>query len=321
MTQPLISVIVPVYNVENYLNKCVDSIVNQTYTNLEIILVDDGSPDNCPKNCDEWAKKDSRIRVIHKENGGLSSARNAGLDIMTGTLVGFVDSDDYIAPNMYEKLYNAMIENDADLSACNYEFFDESGKKLGGSRLSERCITGKQALADIYRTVYSVAYNKLYKHEIFKSLRYTNGYIHEDEIIIHHILGQCNKIIVISDNLYFYVRNNQSIMGKISTGNIQSLYDSFKGRAYTFRDRYNYFMSINRPDLAEKNGTMFEYDVILRIFWRVNFLQYRRDIWPFFLDTSRKLIKTGKFKNCLRIVKLVLAGLRSMFRPFIKEES
>ena len=116
---PKISVIVPVYKVEKYLDKCVESIVNQTYKNLEIILVDDGSPDNCPAMCDEWAEKDERIRVIHKENGGLADARNAGMDIATGDYIGFVDSDDWIEPNMYEVLLKNALKYDADISTIS----------------------------------------------------------------------------------------------------------------------------------------------------------------------------------------------------------
>ena len=115
---PKISVIVPVYKVEKYLDRCVESIVNQTYKNLEIILVDDGSPDNCPVMCDEWAEKDERIRVIHKENGGLADARNAGMNIATGDYIGFVDSDDWIEPNMYEVLLKNALKYDADISRC-----------------------------------------------------------------------------------------------------------------------------------------------------------------------------------------------------------
>ena len=115
-----ISIIVPVYKVEKYLDKCVNSIVGQTYKNLEIILVDDGSPDNCPAMCDEWAQKDSRIKVIHKKNGGLSSARNAGLDACTGDYIGFVDSDDWIEPDMYEYLLNIGMKNNADVSRCEF---------------------------------------------------------------------------------------------------------------------------------------------------------------------------------------------------------
>ncbi len=114
-----ISVIVPIYKVEEYLHRCIDSIINQTYTNLEIILVDDGSPDNCPMICDEYAKKDSRIRVIHKKNGGLSDARNAGLEIATGEYIGFVDSDDWIHKDMYHILYKNIIEKDADIAECS----------------------------------------------------------------------------------------------------------------------------------------------------------------------------------------------------------
>ena len=128
MKDELITVIVPVYKVEKYLDRCVQSIVDQTYTNLEIILVDDGSPDNCPKMCDEWAKKDKRIKVIHKQNGGLSDARNAGLEKAKGKYVGFVDSDDYISPIMYEKLYKCIIDNQADMAMCGFSTVDEKGK-------------------------------------------------------------------------------------------------------------------------------------------------------------------------------------------------
>ena len=118
MKAELVSVVVPVYKVERYLDKCIGSIVKQTYTNLEIILVDDGSPDNCPQMCDEWAKKDARIRVIHKENGGLSDARNAALDICTGTYVVFVDSDDYVHPEYVSYLYEMIVQHNADLAVC-----------------------------------------------------------------------------------------------------------------------------------------------------------------------------------------------------------
>ena len=117
---PKISVVVPIYKVEKYLDRCIYSIINQTYTNLEIILVDDGSPDNCPKICDEYASKDNRIKVIHKQNGGLSSARNAGIKVATGDYIGFVDSDDFIELDMYEQMYKVAYENDVDLVMSDY---------------------------------------------------------------------------------------------------------------------------------------------------------------------------------------------------------
>ena len=128
-SQPKISVIVPVYKVENFLDRCVESIVGQTYENLEIILVDDGSPDNCPAMCDGWAEKDSRIRVIHKENGGVSSARNAALDIATGDYIGFVDSDDWIEPEMYSSLIQQISESGKHIALCSSFAVEISGER------------------------------------------------------------------------------------------------------------------------------------------------------------------------------------------------
>ena len=129
----LISVIVPVYKAEKYLNQCIESIVSQTYQNLQIILVDDGSPDNCPAICDDWAKKDRRIVVIHKENGGQSSARNVGLDIARGEYVGFVDADDFIDHDMYEILLHSLVSTNVDIVCCGSRIVNEKGIKLRDS--------------------------------------------------------------------------------------------------------------------------------------------------------------------------------------------
>ena len=138
-TKPRLSVIVPVYKVEPYLQKCIDSILAQTFRDFELILVDDGSPDNCPAICDAAAEKDERIVVIHRENAGLSAARNAGLSAARGDYIGFVDSDDYIAPEMYQTLYDAMIKNDAQLAVCNYTYVDiGGGYVVSGNRPSKR---------------------------------------------------------------------------------------------------------------------------------------------------------------------------------------
>lgn len=142
--EPLISVIVPVYNVEKYLDKCVDSIVNQTYKNLEIILVDDGSPDNCPKMCDNWAKKDKRIKVIHKENGGVSSARNVGIDNAKGEYIGFVDSDDWTEKKYIQKLYEVLIQENADIALCGYN-------RVTGANIEKININGTSEITDCYQ--------------------------------------------------------------------------------------------------------------------------------------------------------------------------
>lgn len=219
-----ISVIIPVYKVEKYLNRCINSVVNQTYKNLEIILVDDGSHDNCPKICDDWAKKDDRIIVVHKKNGGLSDARNKGIDIASGTYICFVDSDDYISENMIEKLYNALTEANAEISICNFRYVDEYGNDCTDKKLfsndnlpiTDNVLSSFDILADKMfepkNWYWVVAWNKLYKKELFDDIRYPVGKIHEDEYVIHSLLIKCNRVACVSDMLYYYVQRNDSIM-------------------------------------------------------------------------------------------------------------
>ena len=218
---PLISIIVPVYKVEKYLKKCIESILNQTYMNYELILVDDGSPDNCPTLCDEFAKQDSRIVVIHKKNGGLSDARNSGLDIARGEYIGFVDSDDYIAPNMYEVLLKTALKNNADLTLCNYIRVNESYEEIVSETIHKHAVDKKYNKSEFihelikpYGSYYIVVWNKLYKSSIFHKLRFPKGKQHEDEYVIHHIIDQCDVIVSVKDDLYYYVQRDGSIMSK-----------------------------------------------------------------------------------------------------------
>ncbi len=247
----LISVIVPVYKTENYLCKCVDSILAQTYTNLEIILVDDGSPDNCGKICDEYAAKDSRVKVIHQKNGGLSAARNAGLDIATGEYIGFVDSDDYIAPDMYEKLYNALVSNEADMSICNHQkvgiklFFDDNEMPLLTEVISEQDAMRKQY--ECLNCSIVVAWSKLYKRVIWNDLRFPSGKIHEDEFVSFDVFYKCKRIAIISDKLYCYYIRADGIIGK-ENGSIHP----------------DYFDALYlRSELIQKN----KYENLYRTFW------------------------------------------------------
>ena len=172
MDNPKISVIVPVYKVEKYLDRCVESIVNQTYKNLEIILVDDGSPDNCPAICDAWANKDERIKVIHKENGGVSSARNRGIDAATGDYIGFVDSDDWIEPDMYELLADNAKKYDADISRCGYfvDWPDHIAQVGNGGILLYEDIERRCEMLRSYHLV-SALWNKIYRRELFEEER------------------------------------------------------------------------------------------------------------------------------------------------------
>lgn len=208
-----ISVIVPVYKVEKYLDRCIRSIVGQTYQELEIILVDDGSLDNCPRMCDEWAEKDRRIKVIHKENGGLSSARNIGLDMAEGDYIAFVDSDDYIKPNMYEIMLRSAIETDADIACCGRIRISEK-KQFDCFVLDEPTIfSGKEAIQQLLTggCIDEASWDKLYKKELFDKRRFPLGEINEDLVPVVKILGECKKIVHVGKPYYYYCENWGSI--------------------------------------------------------------------------------------------------------------
>ncbi len=234
-----ISVIVPIYNVEPYLEKCIDSILNQTYQNLEIILVDDGSPDKCPAICDEYAKKDARIKVIHKENGGLSSARNAGLDVATGEYIAFVDSDDYLHEKTYEKLLCRLLADNADMALCDIYFVNEKDEELNINTISLKDSVWRehifwQELYGVNYTACVVAWNKLYKAEIFQKLRYPIGKIHEDEFVIHQIVNNCARISVLNEKLYYYLQRGDSIVGQSYTLQRMDVVEGLLARALYF---------------------------------------------------------------------------------------
>ena len=217
--KPLLSIIVPVYDVERYLPKCIDSILAQTFTDFELILVDDGSPDSCPALCDAAAAKDARIRVIHQKNGGLSAARNAGLDAARGAWIGFVDSDDYIAPEMYEAMYHAVQSTGADLALCDYVKVDETGALCTQTHVAvpQKSLTGRELLQKAYWTTVQIAWNKLYHRTIFAQLRYPVGKLNEDFFVIPEICLNTQRAVVVPEVLYYYVQRGDSIMGKSRT--------------------------------------------------------------------------------------------------------
>lgn len=207
------SIIVPVYNVEEYIEECIDSILTQTYENFELLLVDDGSSDSSGLICEKYAKKDKRIRVFHKENGGLSSARNFGLENIKGDCVAFVDSDDYIHKEYLERLTTVMQETDADLVCCDMNKGEKADWK---ENKKEICIRENE---DILKKMYiddgkiTVAWNKLYAKHFFveDNLRFAEGMLFEDMLIMPYILRQAKRMVIISDNLYFYRKRKGSI--------------------------------------------------------------------------------------------------------------
>ena len=211
-----ISVIVPIYKVEAYLDRCIQSIVAQTYQNMEIILVDDGSPDNCPAICDAWAEKDSRIRVIHQENGGLSDARNAGLEIATGEYIAFVDSDDSIHPDFLERLYQALTEQGADVAECAVNYVDEAGNILRQRSAAEVAAMDKlEALRRLVLEdgVYQTVWNKLYRRGVIEDIPFEKGKLNEDEFWTYRVFDRIEKLAVVQKPLYHYLQRGGSIIG------------------------------------------------------------------------------------------------------------
>lgn len=211
----LISIIVPIYGVEKYLNKCVESLVHQTYQNLEIILVDDGSPDNCANICDDWAKKDNRIKVVHKENGGLSDARNAGYAVATGEYLSFIDSDDYVELNFIEKLYTALTEQGADIAECATRYVSEDGKEL---KIRESQVGTFDTLTALQMLIqekglYQTVWNKLYTRAVVGDVLFAKGKYNEDEFWTYKIFDKAQKIVSVSDVLYNYLQRGSSIIG------------------------------------------------------------------------------------------------------------
>ncbi len=216
----LISVIVPVFNTAKYLNRCVDSILNQTYDHIEVILVDDGSTDGVSgKICDEYSEMDCRIRVIHKNNGGLSSARNAGLDDAKGGYISFIDSDDEIKPDFLQKLYDRIQFDGSDVAFCEFKALTEEGDIIIDSK--ERGFDGVLSQDDFWDIVIrddgSVngtvsSCTKLYKAYIWYELRFPEGKIHEDEFVLYDVISSCGTISALSDKKYIYYQNVGSIM-------------------------------------------------------------------------------------------------------------
>ena len=226
--EPLISVIVPVYKVEKYLDRCVESIVNQTYDNLEIILVDDGSPDNCPQMCAEWAKKDERIKVVHKKNGGLSSARNAGLEAFTGEYVFFIDSDDFVELNMIENIYNYIISNDYDICVCNNYHDDKNYNIIDSTKYNDLILlSNEEIICSFLDTTIFDSYsacNKCYKSSIIRmyNIRFDESNKWGEDLPFNYIyLKRCNKLISVSEAYYHYlIEREDSITDKISVGRV-----------------------------------------------------------------------------------------------------
>ena len=305
-----LSIIVPVYKVEKQLERCIRSILNQSFTNFELILVDDGSPDKCGEICDEYEKKDKRIKVIHKKNGGLSDARNAGLNIAKGKYIGFVDSDDIIHSEMYERMYNCITKYNVDIVQCKFRKFksiEDINKLSNINDVNIEYYTSKEAIMDMIdnNKINVNTWNKLYKRELFENERFPKGKIHEDEFLTYKLIYKSNKVAYINEELYYYYQNDNGIM---NGSNLIKRLD----RIEALEERSNFFLKNGDKDLYNKSNTalFFALNKLYFIFKRNKQLRKEEQYINLLKD---KIIKTASIlsdnvylsKQNIKIVNLI----------------
>ena len=238
---PLISVVVPIYKVENYLRGCIDSIIRQTYHNIEIILVDDGSPDDCPRICDEYTDIDERIVVIHQSNCGLSGARNTGISRATGEYITFIDSDDLIHPHYVEQLYITLSISNKKISVCSYTYdLDGFTEEIS---FDYKSYSSSEAIREILleRDFQPSAWGKLYSTVLFRSVNYPVGKIYEDYYTAPHLFHLAGGVSYVNSKLYYYNNNNESIM--------KSKFSPKKMQYFEVADYVNEFINEQYPSL------------------------------------------------------------------------
>ena len=281
---PKISVIVPVYNVEKYLYKCINSILEQTFNEFELILVNDGSTDNSGNICDEYAIKDRRVIVIHKENGGLSSARNAGLDIAKGSYISFIDSDDWIARDMYETLFDVGLKNDLDIVQCGYTSVYENSE-IKADVYSEEImfIHDNEILIKFFfnKDITSIVCDKIYKKQLFMEIRFPVGQLLEDAFILSDIYSNAESMAVLKNVKYYYLQREGSIMK--SGPSIHLMISSFQ--AY-----------VNRIKVASKKQDINLYNKAISGL-ASDFFQYYRLIFLSDMNINKKKELTCELKN------------------------
>jgi len=274
MNEELISVIVPVYNVENYLRKCIDSIIKQTYHNLEIIVVDDGSTDNSGRICNEYLEVDHRIKVYHKKNGGLSDARNFGITKSKGNYIGFVDSDDFIKEDMYEVLYKALKKHDADVSMCRVIDCYGTIPKFDNTKSYSIVLDSINAIKQIMEAneVSVHAVSKLYKKELFQKVQFEKGRSTEDGIIMVELFSYCQKIAYINSIEYYYIHRENSITtSKFTLKNYDVIY-AYKKNYEIIKEKYPEIIDVARMrlcwayfnvlDLMINSNVNIDYDIV-----------------------------------------------------------
>lgn len=316
----LISIIVPVYNVEEYITKCLDSICEQTYKNIEIILVDDGSTDKSGSICDEYSNRDKRIKVIHKDNTGVSDSRNKGLDIANGDFIGFVDSDDWIDCDMYRILYEALKANQADISICGYAEMRNNELKHSFYTDTSIIYNNMQAIEELVKenSFGDYLWNKLFYKKLFDTIEFPLGRTMEDKATMYKIFDQCNSIVYLSDILYYYRKNQDGICSNITLTN---RYGNYKAES----ERYIY-LSNKYPGIESLLITKFINSSLM--FCRMACYDVKNKL----IRSELSVIRTLYIKNIKKIVKsdtrklnkilvFVFIFSRKLFKYYVKIEN
>ncbi|MBQ8522131.1 MAG: glycosyltransferase [Clostridia bacterium] len=337
----LISVIVPVYKVEKYLNRCVESIINQTYKNLEIILVNDGSPDNCPKICEDWASKDLRIKVVCKENGGISSARNFGLRYATGEYIAFIDSDDYVDVTMFEKLMKSAIENKSDVVICGFKNVYEDGgcedvieKNLPQVTnenilyyyiISNTKKVNKQITTD---TISPSVWRMLYSKEVIKDIYFEEDVRYGEDLLFNvEVFSKSIKISTVMECLYFYFQRKGSAVRLINENMLKTkfnyaikklkLADLIKDESAANAFKFSIYKMIYWDLVKYKNISAYKkyYPRLLEL--NLNLKQYYKDFQDMSLNKQERLINYLMHKNKIHIMRFcfdVKQNIKQLFK-------
>ena len=316
-----ISVIVPVYKVEEYLSACIDSILGQTHRDFQLILVDDGSPDRCGEICEEYAAKDSRIVVIHQENGGLSAARNAGIDWVFANSesqwLNFIDSDDLVSPVYLETLYKYAVENDADITVTGGDFFadEQELEKASDKVISVRNATGRECCVELMSDdnfFLNIAWGKLFRRKVFEGLRYPVGRIHEDEALAPILMYRARRVTIVRSWLYWYRQRESSIVHSVFSEKNFDL-------VWACSNYISYFLARDERTLAamaKKRRNKFWAECILRARKEGASVQipaeYRMPLWKAYYFTLADTLRRGG-------VKFVLERLGNLARKIIKK--
>lgn len=304
-----ISIIVPVYNVEKYLTKCIDSIINQTYKDLEIILVDDGSTDNSGQICDQYAIKDNRIKVIHKENGGLSDARNVGIKNSTGEYLSFIDSDDYIDKDMIECLYNAITDTNSDIAVCGKYIEKETGKYyLKNVNLQLKIYDSKEALKSILTNnlIDVSACDKLFKKTLFRDIKFPKNKYFEDMGTIYKLIDLCNSIVHIGGAKYHYIQRQDSITKTKFDMRYNDLYEHMNQLIELINKKYNY---LNEYVLSYQLQNLIT--IIIEYHNGINedkekYIEIRNKAFKELKNNKKNILKNKKIKLTKKIMMILI---------------